>query len=93
MTSAREGLVGHGSQSDPTQSGQLGATANIERMLTPKRPACYIEPMLLLRTDKLSEGNSWSHELKLDGFRAVALSGGFVHLRSRNRSGARSHAG
>src|ERR1700733_12123614 len=41
--------------------------------------------MLLLRTDKLPEGADWVHELKLDGYRAIAFkTGGKVHLRSRN---------
>lgn len=45
----------------------------------------FIEPMLLLRTDKLPEGPDWTYELKLDGYRAVAIKkAGKVHLRSRN---------
>jgi bifunctional non-homologous end joining protein LigD len=41
--------------------------------------------MLLRPTPQLSAGASWSYELKLDGFRAVAYkTGGRVHLRSRN---------
>src|SRR5262252_5634865 len=41
--------------------------------------------MLLLRTAQLPAGAQWSFELKLDGFRAVAIkSGGRVQLRSRN---------
>src|SRR5437660_12630581 len=45
----------------------------------------FIEPMLLLRAEKLPEGAPWMYELKLDGFRAEAIKGGGrVHLRSRN---------
>jgi len=41
--------------------------------------------MLLLGTEKLPEGGSWVYELKLDGFRAIAIkSGDRVRLRSRN---------
>jgi bifunctional non-homologous end joining protein LigD len=41
--------------------------------------------MLLLSAEKLPEGSSWVYELKLDGFRAVAIkTGGRVRLRSRN---------
>ena len=41
--------------------------------------------MLLLRTDKLPEGPSWLYEIKLDGYRALAIkSGNKVKLRSRN---------
>ena len=45
--------------------------------------AHFIEPMLLLRTEKLPQGGLGVYEL--DGFRAEAIkSSGRVHLRSRN---------
>jgi bifunctional non-homologous end joining protein LigD len=41
--------------------------------------------MLLLRTERLPEGPDWSIELKLDGYRALAIkTGGKLQLRSRN---------
>ena len=33
----------------------------------PKAKAAFIEPMLLLRTEKLPEGAAWLYELKRDG--------------------------
>jgi len=70
-----------------------------------KSKAGFVEPMLLLRTDKLPEGAEWQYDQKLDGYRAIAFkSDGKVHLRSQNekdpqpqipgnREGSRSDAG
>src|SRR5262249_19533634 len=54
-------------------------------MSTLKVKARFIEPMLLLKTEKLPEGADRLFEIKLDGYRAVAFkTGGKVYLRSRN---------
>ena len=54
-------------------------------MARTKTKATFIEPMLLLRVEKLPQGADWSYEIKLDGYRALAIkTGGKVQLRSRN---------
>ena len=47
--------------------------------------ARFIPPMLLQRVSSLPEGTQWSYEVKLDGYRALAIKGNAkVLLRSRN---------
>src|SRR5215471_7555453 len=54
-------------------------------MASAKTTARFIPPMLLLRRERLPEGPEWLYELKLDGYRALAIkTGGKVHLRLRN---------
>ncbi|HTF63204.1 MAG TPA: hypothetical protein VK638_10880 [Edaphobacter sp.] len=46
--------------------------------------ARFIEPMECLPVDKIPEGDVWTYELKLDGYRMVAVkAGGKVTLYSR----------
>jgi ATP-dependent DNA ligase len=47
--------------------------------------ASFVEPMLALSATSLPEGSAWEYELKLDGYRAIAIkTGRRVQLRSRN---------
>jgi ATP-dependent DNA ligase len=50
-----------------------------------KQKARFIDPMLLLKMERLPEGSDLLYELKLDGYRAIAYkTAGKVYLRSRN---------
>jgi ATP-dependent DNA ligase len=54
-------------------------------MASPRKAATFVEPMEGLPVSNLPEGPQWVYEIKLDGYRAVAVkSGGKVSLVSRN---------
>lgn len=56
-------------------------------MPTLKTKASFIEPMLLLLCESLPEDSLWQIELKLDGYRALAIkTRGKLELRSRNNN-------
>lgn len=45
----------------------------------------FVEPMQARLVTKLPEGDRWLYEVKLDGYRAIAIkNGGNVEIRSRN---------
>jgi bifunctional non-homologous end joining protein LigD len=53
--------------------------------ITPAMHARFVDPMLLLPTDRLPADEGWEYQLKLDGYRAIAFNrAGRVCLRSRN---------
>ena len=49
----------------------------------PKRKAEFIEPMECAPVTKLLDGLGWFYEIKLDGYRAIAVKSGRVNLFSR----------
>src|SRR5438094_9788989 len=59
----------------------------IERLGSlPKGKAEFIEPMECAPVKKLLDGSQWVYEIKLDGYRAIAVkSGRTINLYSRRR--------
>jgi DNA ligase D-like protein (predicted ligase) len=51
----------------------------------PETQACFIEPMECLPITRLPEGPEWSFEIKLDGYRALAVKAEKVSLYSRRK--------
>ena len=52
----------------------------------PRREAAFIEPMECLAVPQLPNGSQWVYEIKLDGYRAIAVnSKGKLNLYSRKR--------
>jgi hypothetical protein len=51
----------------------------------PQRTATFVEPMECLAVGKLPEGPEWVWEIKLDGYRAIAVKNSSVTLFSRRK--------
>src|SRR3954452_19564965 len=67
---------------------KVRSEANAEQILAncPKAMPAFISPMKCKLVDQLPVGDDWSYELKLDGFRALAIGNkGNVTLVSRNK--------
>jgi bifunctional non-homologous end joining protein LigD len=70
-------------------SGVLSLKQELPRDVKPTRAAApiprFLEPMRAALVDKLPDGPAWQYEIKLDGYRALAIkTAGGVELLSRN---------
>ena len=62
------------------------STAEIDFDALPEAETRFVEPMQCLPVDKLPEGGEWLYEIKLDGYRCLAVKGDQkTSLYSRNR--------
>src|SRR5438477_5725143 len=52
----------------------------------PQKPAAFIEPMDCLAVTKLPDSANWVWEIKIDGYRAIAVKTDHVNLYSRTRN-------